>query len=146
MTKPPPLRRFGRAVGLGGGRSTSFSDSSTSSGSFGSRVTRIAGVDGSSEADVFETVSVDVVVAPAVTITSPPLVVASTLGSVLASLGAVDVARVGARVEDDVPSVFGESVAVDPCGGVCDVVTCCRVVSGVEWLALSFSDGVADGL
>lgn len=109
-------------------------------------MTRIAGVDGSSEADVFETVSVDVVVAPAVTITSPPLVVASTLGSVLASLGAVDVARVGARVEDDVPSVFGgESVAVDPCG-VCDVVTCCRVVSGVEWLALSFSDGVADGL
>lgn len=119
---------------------------------------RIAGVDGftleprSSAAGVFETVSVDVDVAPAVTITSPLVLrtlslVASTLGSVLASLGAADVARVGARVADDVPSVFGECVVVDPCG-VCDVVTCCRVVSGVEWLALSpaFSDGVADGL
>lgn len=146
----------------------SFSDSSSSSGSLGSRVARIAGVDEStlaveprsSAAVDFDTVSVDVDVAPAVTTTSPPVlttlsVVDSTLGSVLASpgptvlvaSGLADVARDGVCVVDDVSSVFGEPARceITPDASA-DVVTCWRVVSGVEWLSPASADDVADGL
>lgn len=145
----------------------SFSDSSTSSGSLGSRVARIAGVDEStlaveprsSAAVDFDTVSVDVDVAPAVTTTSPLVlttlsVVDSTLDSVLASpgptvlvaSGLVDVARDGVCVADDVSSVFGEPRCEITSDASVDVVACWRVVSGVEWLSPAFADDVADGL